>query len=319
MDVLASFGRRIREKRTVLGLSQEAFADKCNLDRTYISGIERGKRNVSLRNIGVIAKTLGISIAELMEGVEKEQTVAVPKLYKGLGKIANRYEALFVALWRHAKVDAQDPGRVEFAKEDFVFHGKKMQEYGLVASPLDIKNIPDIIYTYRARANLPAEILAHGNFAVIGRGKGLYAFVSIPIPNRFVLPGSMKVVPLANQIPQWVRPYMQNDEQGMLTMLQVNNLVAVHLGLQSAFRLQSHLRCGVPSYGQVEVDKLYIGKGLAGERRRHRRGSKRPWRGRLSERVPTVRHGNGLAKYFSAASTAIARCKAGRVESYLPL
>jgi len=69
MDVLARFGQRVREKRTALGLSQEAFADKCKLDRTYISGIERGKRNLSLRNIEIIAKTVGISISELMEGV----------------------------------------------------------------------------------------------------------------------------------------------------------------------------------------------------------------------------------------------------------
>jgi len=69
MDVLGRFGQRVREKRTALGLSQEAFADKCGLDRTYISGIERGKRNVSLRNIEVIAHTLGISISELTEGV----------------------------------------------------------------------------------------------------------------------------------------------------------------------------------------------------------------------------------------------------------
>jgi transcriptional regulator with XRE-family HTH domain len=69
MDVLARFGQRVREKRMAMGLSQEAFADKCKLDRTYISGIERGKRNVSLRNIEVIANTLGISIAELMKGV----------------------------------------------------------------------------------------------------------------------------------------------------------------------------------------------------------------------------------------------------------
>jgi len=69
MDVLARFGQRVRERRMLLGLSQEAFADRCRLDRTYISGIERGKRNVSLRNIEVIARTLGISISELTQGV----------------------------------------------------------------------------------------------------------------------------------------------------------------------------------------------------------------------------------------------------------
>lgn len=68
-DILVRFGQRLREKRTELGISQEAFADKCSLDRTYISGIERGKRNVSLLNIDTIAKALGVSIAELMKGI----------------------------------------------------------------------------------------------------------------------------------------------------------------------------------------------------------------------------------------------------------
>ncbi len=67
MDVLVKFGHRVRERRMALGWSQEAFADLCELDRTYISGIERGKRNLSLRNIEVLAKTLGISMSELMK------------------------------------------------------------------------------------------------------------------------------------------------------------------------------------------------------------------------------------------------------------
>jgi len=68
-DILARFGARIRELRSQTGLSQEAFASKCGLDRTYISGIERGKRNVSLRNIGRIAEFLGVSVSDLMEGI----------------------------------------------------------------------------------------------------------------------------------------------------------------------------------------------------------------------------------------------------------
>ena len=64
------FGLRVRELRRAQGLSQEAFADRCGLDRTYIGGIERGERNVSLKNIDVIAKSLGISISELMQGVK---------------------------------------------------------------------------------------------------------------------------------------------------------------------------------------------------------------------------------------------------------
>lgn len=69
IDITVRLGERLRELRREKGISQEAFADKCGLDRTYISGIERGKRNVSLRNIEVIAKALGITISELMKGI----------------------------------------------------------------------------------------------------------------------------------------------------------------------------------------------------------------------------------------------------------
>ena len=69
--ILEAFGSRVRELRKARGLSQEVFADACRLDRTYISGIERGKRNISLRNIGLIARALGISISELMQDVHE--------------------------------------------------------------------------------------------------------------------------------------------------------------------------------------------------------------------------------------------------------
>ena len=68
-DVLERFGVRVRELRTAQGYSQEEFAAKCGLDRTYISGIERGKRNVSLRNIEVIAKALGVTVSVLTQEV----------------------------------------------------------------------------------------------------------------------------------------------------------------------------------------------------------------------------------------------------------
>jgi transcriptional regulator with XRE-family HTH domain len=68
-DILLRFGGRLRKLRKVRGLSQEALAGLCDLDRTYIGGIERGERNVSLRNIEVIAKALGLSVSELTRGL----------------------------------------------------------------------------------------------------------------------------------------------------------------------------------------------------------------------------------------------------------
>jgi transcriptional regulator with XRE-family HTH domain len=68
-DVRIRFGKAVRHRRNKLGVSQEAFADMCGLDRTYIGGIERGERNVALVNIEKIAKTLRLTIAELFRGV----------------------------------------------------------------------------------------------------------------------------------------------------------------------------------------------------------------------------------------------------------
>ena len=66
MDICKKFGNRVRELRIVHGLTQEALAQKASLHRTYIGGIERGERNVSLVNIEKIANVFDISITSLM-------------------------------------------------------------------------------------------------------------------------------------------------------------------------------------------------------------------------------------------------------------
>ena len=66
-NIKATFGIRIRELRQAKGISQEALADKAGLDRTYISSIERGKRNVSLENIERLAKALKISVRDFFK------------------------------------------------------------------------------------------------------------------------------------------------------------------------------------------------------------------------------------------------------------
>ncbi|MEA5536142.1 helix-turn-helix transcriptional regulator [Crocosphaera sp. XPORK-15E] len=63
-------GNNIRQLRTNLGLSQEQLAEKADLHRTYIGAVERGERNVSLDNILAIARALGVSASNLLEGVE---------------------------------------------------------------------------------------------------------------------------------------------------------------------------------------------------------------------------------------------------------
>lgn len=64
-SVNAIFGQRVKNLRLQAGLSQEAFAHRCGLDRTYISGIERGVRNPTLEVIAVIAQGLSIELSAL--------------------------------------------------------------------------------------------------------------------------------------------------------------------------------------------------------------------------------------------------------------
>ncbi len=65
LSVTEKFGQQIKTLRKARNLTQEELAERCSLDRTYISGIERGIRNVSLRNIEVLAQALGVSMAAL--------------------------------------------------------------------------------------------------------------------------------------------------------------------------------------------------------------------------------------------------------------
>ncbi len=68
-DIKIKFGHRVRELRLSKGYSQEKLAELSDLDRTYIPGIESGKRNVSIVVVAKIAKAFQISISELMENI----------------------------------------------------------------------------------------------------------------------------------------------------------------------------------------------------------------------------------------------------------
>ena len=72
MDIIKVFGTNVRKYRIKLGLSQEKFAEKCRLHRTYISDIECFRRSISLDNIQKIADALGVETFQLFlnEGVD---------------------------------------------------------------------------------------------------------------------------------------------------------------------------------------------------------------------------------------------------------
>jgi len=69
MNIQVQFGKRIKELRKAKGLSQEALAFNAGLDRSYMTGIENGKRNVSIVNIEKIAIALEVSISDLFKAI----------------------------------------------------------------------------------------------------------------------------------------------------------------------------------------------------------------------------------------------------------
>ncbi len=67
--ITTEIGKRIRELRVQTGLSQEKFAQKIGMDRTYFASVELGKRNISIVNIEKIANGLEISLSELFRNI----------------------------------------------------------------------------------------------------------------------------------------------------------------------------------------------------------------------------------------------------------
>ena len=63
MDIRIAVGKRIKELRNKLGISQEELADIAELDRTYITSVECGKRNISIVNVEKLANALNVSLS----------------------------------------------------------------------------------------------------------------------------------------------------------------------------------------------------------------------------------------------------------------
>lgn len=69
----ARLGRAIRRLRKAGSYSQESFADRCKLHRTYMGAVERGETNISLDNLERIAKALNVTAGQLLLEAEKER------------------------------------------------------------------------------------------------------------------------------------------------------------------------------------------------------------------------------------------------------
>ncbi|WP_152950436.1 helix-turn-helix domain-containing protein [Brevundimonas sp. Bb-A] len=67
MDVVAHLGKRVRHLRTIAGVSQEELAFRAGMKRSYLSDLERGTRNPTIRALGRIAAALDVHPVELLK------------------------------------------------------------------------------------------------------------------------------------------------------------------------------------------------------------------------------------------------------------
>ncbi|MFD2863680.1 helix-turn-helix domain-containing protein [Mucilaginibacter antarcticus] len=67
MSIKVNVGLRIRELRNQIGISQEALANKAEIDRTYVTDVENGRRNISIENLEKLVEALGVHFKDFFD------------------------------------------------------------------------------------------------------------------------------------------------------------------------------------------------------------------------------------------------------------
>ncbi len=144
---------------------------------------------------------------------------------------------------------------VDFSR-DQVIHAAR-------ALDVDPKNVGDVIYTYRYRRALPAEIAreAPAGYVWIIRGVGAahYRFAAVQADYAFIRPRTgLAETRIPDSTPGIIGRYALDDEQALLAKVRYNRLIDIFTGVAS-YSLQSHLRTQISEIGQVETDEVYVG------------------------------------------------------------
>ncbi|NJL35192.1 MAG: endonuclease [Chloroflexaceae bacterium] len=161
------------------------------------------------------------------------------------------YDQVIMRVFTQLQSAEPQADRLSFTKADIE---RAVSELGL-----NVRNVPDIAYTYRTgRSPLPAGILAYGNWAIDGAGKSKYIFVKLTRSPYVDIPTDIEIVRVLDATPQIVLKYQSRDEQALLARIRYNRLIDTFTGL-TAYHLQGHFRTTVKNVGQVEIDDLYIG------------------------------------------------------------
>lgn len=124
-----------------------------------------------------------------------------------------------------------------------------------------VKNLGDLVYTYRFRRDMPEAINATApvgkEWIIRGAGIGRYRFDLIPEQVPIVPNPALAVTKIPDATPEIIASSALSDEQALLAKVRYNRLVDIFLGVAS-YSLQNHLRTTTREIGQVEVDEIYV-------------------------------------------------------------
>ncbi|MDE3068652.1 MAG: endonuclease [Verrucomicrobiota bacterium] len=167
-------------------------------------------------------------------------------------KRKNRYSAIIEKIF----TSKFKPGMkmLDFAREEFETVARQLR----IKLP---KNLGDLVYSFRYRANLPEKIRAEAGkgevWIIRPIGKARYRLALVA--NRPIQPNAnLATTKVPDATPGIVTKYAFDDEQALLARLRYNRLVDVFTSV-TCYSLQNHLRTVVPDMGQVETDELYVG------------------------------------------------------------
>ena len=164
----------------------------------------------------------------------------------------NRYTQIIERIFLEKYKDGMT--ELTFSREDIVRVAKKIG----VKLP---KNLGDLIYSFRYRAELPESIKAKApagrEWVIRPGGRSKYIFVATSAAT--IQPTiSFVETKIPDATPGIIAMYALSDEQALLAKLRYNRLIDVFTGV-TCYSLQSHLRTFVDNLGQIETDEIYVG------------------------------------------------------------
>ena len=147
--------------------------------------------------------------------------------------------------------------------EEFEFHRDEMVEAASILGVERPDNLGDVIYSFKFRRELPAEVrdtAPEGKTWILeGAGHGRYRFRLVAQGGNIFKPREdLAAIKIPDSTPEIINSYALGDEQALLAKVRYNRLIDIFLGL-TTYSLQNHLRTQVKGMGQIEIDEINVG------------------------------------------------------------